>query len=129
MAYLHPSHKKYPVQKHMLSIHGNMKPFECSLCDQKFSQKGGLKSHVEHIHEGKKYKHECPHCETSSHSPKLLQDHIASAHEGKKPYKCSLCDFGCQSKQGLMKHTMSIHENLRPFQCPLVTRVLHKRGI
>ena len=67
------------LSKHMASVHDGKKPFNCSICDHKFSIK------------------------------QSLTKHIASVHEGKKPYNCSICNQKFSSKQSLTRHIGSVH--------------------
>ena len=46
--------KKATLMMHVESIHQNSKPFDCAMCNEKFSRKGIMKKHFREVREGKK---------------------------------------------------------------------------
>ena len=40
-----------PIKRHIISVHEGNKPFRCSICGYKFSQKWVLKKHMVSVHE------------------------------------------------------------------------------
>ena len=75
----------------------------------KFSQKGGLNTHIESVHAGKK-PFKCKICDASFYLKRHLNGHIESVHEGKKPFKCNICDACFFLKGKLKGHIESVHE-------------------
>ena len=68
------------LKTHVNSVHDGVKPFECIICNEKFTQRQNLKRHTE------------------------------SVHEKKKPYKCDLCERDFTQKLHLKKHMNRVHE-------------------
>ena len=74
------------LNQHIGSVHEGEKPFECSTCTSKFSEKS------------------------------KLNKHIASVHEGKKPFECTICNSKFSQKGNLNSHIASIHKEEKPFE-------------
>ena len=115
------------MTKHLSTVHEGKKPFECSICDYKCSQKGPLNLHFSTIHEGKK-PFNCSICDYKCSVKGSLAKHIASIHESKQPFKCSICHFKHFSKkQSLTKHMASLHNTrniaLKAGPCTLFNKV------
>ena len=60
-----------------------MKPYECEICDCKFSRKSCLKKH------------------------------ISSVHEGLKPFKCNICGLYCAQKINLKTNMSEVHDGIK----------------
>ena len=65
------------------------KPYQCGICNAKFTAKTSLSTHVASIHEG--IKHNCKFCGANFNHKQSLKGHISSVHEGSKPFICLLC--------------------------------------
>ena len=59
-----------------------MKPFKCSVCDVKFTNKQNLRKHIDCV------------------------------HKGIKPFNCKSCDYKAAYKVDLKKHIESVHEGI-----------------
>ena len=57
------------------------KPFKCSYCGSKFSQKHNLKTHIKKKHENDEKKHSCPHCGLKFLLIQTLDNHIDTEHK------------------------------------------------
>ena len=77
-----------------------------------------LKTHIESIHEGKKYV--CDICGHRAAYPQSLREHIKIVHEGKKivkkkyyrpPKICSVCQKSVRDSYKLKMHMQSVHGN------------------
>ena len=101
---------------HIHSVHEEIKPFQCKVCDYKTSRNFDLKKHTDSVHEGiKPFK--CNICEYECARNDRLKKHIDSVHEGIKPFKCKICDYRTAEKRKLMGHIESVHERIKPFKC------------
>ena len=96
------------------SIHVREKPFKCSICTNKYTQKAGLVHHIASIHEGKK-PFACDLCDMKFTAKANIKIHKENIHEGKKPFKCRVCDADFPKKFKLNYHIASVHEERRPF--------------
>jgi uncharacterized Zn-finger protein len=74
-----PFHKKMDGT-HMVSVHEEKKPFECTICDASFA-----------------YKHH-------------MNRHIVSVHEEKKPFECNISDARFARKTHLNGHIATVHD-------------------
>ena len=103
--------------KNDLTVHEEKKPFKCSLCDVRFTQKSAVRSHVKIVHEGEK-PFVCSTCGYATGRRNELARHIESVHEKKRPFKCPDCEYCCPSKSQLRCHINNIHLGKRPHKCP-----------
>ena len=111
--------------------------FQCALCYKTFRKKGGLKKHVENVHEQKKpteqiektkhgrvkpfvkpqkssqskiaSRYQCLICFKMFNKKETLKAHVETVHEVKKPFQCSLCPAKFGSEQWKTKHLASNH--------------------
>ena len=63
------------LNRHVESVHREMKPFECNICTTSFLKKGGLKRHIESVHDGKKLS-KCNICDQAFSQEGHLNKHI-----------------------------------------------------
>ena len=63
-------------------MHEKKKPFECSICNKKFTQKGHMNGHIASVHNEMK-RYECNLCTLKYSNQSGLKYHIASVHEKK----------------------------------------------
>ncbi|KAK7102960.1 zinc finger protein 585A-like [Littorina saxatilis] len=123
-----------------LSVHSDVRPFSCSVCDASFKKKQLLVSHQQTHGEKKK---QCEICGAKFHREFVLKMHIQSHHLGLK-FQCSICGHVFKTKFyhdkhkrqhlkqkskecshcGLRYHTtkelethMRVHTGEKPFQC------------
>ena len=80
------------------TLHEGKKPFNCSICDYKCSQK------------------------------RNLTRHIASVHEGKKPNNCSICDYKCLKRGIWLSTFQLFMRERSHSIVPFVITTVHKRG-
>ncbi|KAG2457394.1 zinc finger protein 62 homolog [Polypterus senegalus] len=89
--------------------------FHCSVCDQTFRFKSGLKRHFARHTGAKPYP--CPHCPKTFKHSFNLSSHLRT-HTGEKPYLCPICNKGFRDSTGLLHHHV-VHTGERAHQCPV----------
>ena len=90
------------MKKHILQVHEKVRPYECIMCDGKFSGQNQLTVHIETVHEGKK-KHQCPICNAKFARRHDVTQHLMKIHESSddKPHSCTQCDATFKVKSHL----------------------------
>uniref|UniRef100_A0A8C5PBT5 C2H2-type domain-containing protein n=2 Tax=Leptobrachium leishanense TaxID=445787 RepID=A0A8C5PBT5_9ANUR len=130
------------LYEHMCSHDGNLEPYICSTCNQRFFKKAQLKAHS--------LKHRCltcPLCEQTSKSyqqtnrpkrfnhkqsngeirkkrkkqenPTLVIESQLATNQSmytKRQHGCEICSRKCSSKLALQRH-MGVHAEEKPFHC------------
>ncbi|XP_037123258.1 zinc finger protein 771-like isoform X3 [Syngnathus acus] len=99
--------------RHEMSSKATEKPFSCSVCGQRFSNRGHLNTHTR-IHTGEK-PFSCSVCGKRVSHRGHLTIHTRT-HTGEKPYSCSICGKIFSANGNLKKHT-KIHTGEKPFSC------------
>ena len=79
------------LNEHNASQNEAITPFKCKLCDNSFSKKGHMKTHIELVHEKNK-SFKCDNFDYSCSIKSGLTWHITTVHEKKKLFNCELCD-------------------------------------
>ncbi|GMS84881.1 hypothetical protein PENTCL1PPCAC_7056 [Pristionchus entomophagus] len=120
--------KVYPtssaLKEHVMIFHLKERPFECAECGIRFGRKGGLRRHMQMVHENQLYmcpfegcKHPGYKCtkvhpllslfSILKHSFEALAAHIRSVHTNDRPFRCMLCDRTFVRKNDLKTHEMT----------------------
>jgi KRAB domain-containing zinc finger protein len=94
--------------------HSGLKPYQCQICENWFSAKKGLKSHIQGVHKKEK-SHACSQCDKSFFKSWDLKLHL-NVHNEEKPYKCMECEVSLRSSASLIVH-MRGHSGEKPFHC------------
>jgi len=72
-------HRFDKLKLHIMT-HGNIKPFKCDVCNNGFSRKEHLNSHMQKIHKGGKGKFSCQKCSSKFDTNALLTEHTKEVH-------------------------------------------------
>uniref|UniRef100_A0A3Q3F5T5 C2H2-type domain-containing protein n=1 Tax=Labrus bergylta TaxID=56723 RepID=A0A3Q3F5T5_9LABR len=96
-----------------LRIQTEVKPFRCSICGKRFSDKVSLINHVSIHSEQKRFS--CSVCKKRFHWKKDILTHMRT-HTGEKPYSCSYCGSGFTQSSHLVAH-LKVHTGEKPFTC------------
>ena len=91
----------------------NDEPFACNFCDEKFSLRSHLISHV-NSHTGIK-SFDCIICEAKFTYHQALVRH-ERIHTGEKPYACQYCERRFNTKENWLAHERT-HTGEKPFGC------------
>ena len=103
--------KKYDLVKHYRT-HSGERPFQCGICDDKFSQKRSLTNHLLNHQEGR---FECDQCDYKATLKRSIVLHLMT-HFGVKPHMCDRCEFSATKKGDLVIHQRR-HIGEKPFSC------------
>ena len=103
------------------------KKVQCPICENFFSNKSNLKTHILSIH-NKILPFKCPYenCEKKYSSNIRLNVHIRT-HKGEKPYKCKIC-LKSFNENGNLKAHMSRHEIKKKFKCNFCDKSYKSNG-
>ncbi|XP_073529873.1 oocyte zinc finger protein XlCOF7.1-like isoform X2 [Phyllobates terribilis] len=94
-------------------IHIVEKPYSCSECGKRFTNKSHLASH-ERGHTGEK-PYSCSECGKRFTNKSNLVRHVRS-HTGEKPFSCAECGKCFTNTSDLLKHER-IHTGVKPYSC------------
>ncbi|KAI1317480.1 zinc-finger protein [Mortierella claussenii] len=103
-----------------IQTHTGDKPFQCEVCQKRFSEANIMAQHMR-THTGEKpFKCTEPGCGRQFSISGALTIH-RRVHTGEKPFKCKFegCDKWFAESSNLTKH-LRVHTGERPFQCPYV---------
>ncbi|KAI8914755.1 hypothetical protein DFJ77DRAFT_463189 [Powellomyces hirtus] len=113
-----PFSQRQKVMRH-IQTHTGDKPYQCTVCNQRFSESGIMTQHMR-THTGERpYKCPEPACEREFAIPGALTIHRRK-HTGEKPFKCKAggCDKRFSESSNLTKH-LRVHTGEKPFKCPM----------
>jgi len=93
--------EKNKLRRHEV-IHSDSKPFACKMCSFTTRWKEYLKSHEATVHTEKSEKaFSCTECPFKTASKGYLKTHLFQVHSGKKPFSCTKCSYRCAMKGSL----------------------------
>lgn len=100
------------LQKHITSVHLQLRPFGCTMCDKKFGEKSNATKHFKSVHERQRNA-ACTQCDAIFAFRDGLARHVRLVHDGVRSFQCP--EPGCSSapfKQGahLKKHIQTVHK-------------------
>ncbi|KAI9008138.1 hypothetical protein BC832DRAFT_530221 [Gaertneriomyces semiglobifer] len=113
-----PFNQRQKVMRH-IQTHTGDKPYQCTICKQRFSESGIMTQHMR-THTGER-PYKCPEdgCAKQFAIPGALTIHKRK-HTGEKPFKCKMdgCEKRFSESSNLTKH-LRVHTGERPFKCPV----------
>ncbi|XP_046976033.1 zinc finger protein 235-like isoform X1 [Vanessa cardui] len=98
---------------HSQTAHIKLKPFQCTICQKRFTQQGGVQQHMR-MHTGDR-PFPCTFCPKAFTQKSGLDQHLR-IHTKVKPYRCIICSKAFSQSVHLQQH-MRTHTNVAPFQC------------
>ncbi|XP_036916503.1 transcriptional repressor CTCFL-like, partial [Sturnira hondurensis] len=97
------------------------KPYECHLCQARFTQRGTMKIHIEQKHNNSLPKYQCPHCATSISRKSDLRVHLHNLHSYRATeMECRFCPAVFHERYSLLQHQKT-HKNEKKFKCTYCT--------
>ncbi|XP_075219854.1 uncharacterized protein LOC142323669 isoform X5 [Lycorma delicatula] len=106
-------HTKGNLLRHTRTHSGN-KPWECSICLNRFTERKSLKVHMRK-HTGER-PYSCTICNKSFAQSGILSSHLAM-HMNSKSFCCDQCGRAFRQKSQLKLH-LQRHAGIRRFSCP-----------
>ena len=98
--------EKLQLLEHVKSEHGRNR-FSCPCCERTFVSKGGLKEHIQYIHQ-KVARYQCETCGKGYANRTNCVDHLAR-HTGVKRNVCPVCQLQYTFKCSLKTHMLRCH--------------------
>ncbi|CAA9990131.1 zinc finger transcription factor, putative [Plasmodium knowlesi strain H] len=125
------SNKKL-MQRHLMSVHSESRPFKCHLCVKTYKRSDHLKNHIlTHKDNKEKIKYTCSICQSTFDTPKDLRSHKIRHYTC--PYENCSYSYSTISK---MKYHLNKHKCNLFYTCPVCAKkfliykefIQHKRG-
>ncbi|RVE41579.1 hypothetical protein evm_013772 [Chilo suppressalis] len=107
------SSRGHSINKRNMKTDLKEKPYNCSICDKRFTTRSNLSLH-EKIHTGEK-PYKCNVCDKKFNRNSSLSLH-EKIHTGEKPYKCNVCDKRFTVSNDLSRHQI-LHTGEKPYKC------------
>ena len=85
--------------------------WKCPFCERRYTKKGNMTRHIDHIHETSGEKHACEKCGVMFRQRSALKRHQLT-HTKEKKYECGECSFATHWRQNLQRHMVSHHSTL-----------------
>ncbi|ODM87422.1 putative zinc finger protein [Orchesella cincta] len=100
--------RKYDLQHHIRTVHRNIRPFPCPLCDKSFALKANLKTQI-NIHSNEK-PYKCDQCGMRFSQPSNMKKHL-KRHDFKnsRNYWCSKCSTDFPQMLTFERHYLKEH--------------------
>ena len=105
---------------HKNAVHSQIRNFNCTYCEKKFSSSTNLKSHIIVVHE-KVRKFKCGTCGQAFFLKGNLKQHDDKVHKGIR-IPCSMCDITCIDTGHLNRHFRAAHEHEK-YACNLCNKM------
>ncbi|XP_063385399.1 zinc finger protein 501-like [Cydia fagiglandana] len=98
-------------------VHSGERPYQCPSCDKKYSDRGGLKRHIERNHFGKmrERKFMCENCGKAFYTKTDVAVHMRT-HTGETPYACTICPSKFTQSSAMLRH-MKTHSSEKSHGC------------
>ena len=85
---------------------------KCPMCPKSFFDKGGLRSHINHIHTNQ-WSYKCGECDYVSKSSSNFFKHRRETHMQipQATFKCQSCDYESKRKYHVSRHLRTVHRS------------------
>lgn len=92
----------------------------CTDCDKTFSEAGGLRAHINTVH-NKIRKYKCDICGSSFSCKRIIANHIRGVHMKERLFECTICSKKFSTDSALYMHK-KIHEDVLNCVCEVCDR-------
>ena len=102
------------MNKHIRSIHEDLKLHKCDRCKKSFGHKYAVKKHIREVHNKDLTieRYFCKVCGKTFTNKKSEKEHYIAIHEGRKYFQCDSCEKSFAIKQNLG----NMHNTAKNFQ-------------
>ncbi|OSX69522.1 hypothetical protein BU14_1432s0002 [Porphyra umbilicalis] len=114
-------------QKHVQTVHLNLRGHACTTCGASFSARCNLAKHVSVVHERAR-PYACPLCPSAFGERNKRDKHLRTVHGGEKPHACGRCGRPFGQRSDLVRHVRVVHEQVRPHGCGVCGKGFGRRG-
>ena len=127
-------HNTRELTDHIKSIHKGLRPYNCSICDSKFSYRQNLKYHEKAVHGIGKSSNgfQCPQCSDCFFQESRLIQHMNAFHSDglEKKLRCVSCDVGFSNDSELKEHMRTKHLEIANRTYARISKINHylKKG-
>ena len=106
------------MKLHVKNIHTDLNKIECTYCDNSYSNKSNLETHITRMHtktEKKRVRCSFDDCQLQFWNKSDMNKH-SKCHNDTKAFQCQMCEKSFKGRHGLVNHSY-LHTGERPFKC------------
>ena len=97
----------------MPSVREERNDLQCNICQESFTQKQTLESHVSSVHEGRKHFQQCN-----------LKIHTSSVHEERNDFQCKICQKSVTQKANFLSHMCLLFMKVKNSSSSAISRYM-----
>lgn len=114
-------------ETHLLKMHQEVRPYECSVCSKTYRGKRTLGEHMAVHKPGNMF--QCDQCAKTFPFRGSLAKHKERCHDDLSTYVCVICRKSFKSKGCVVAHVRFVHHGTRDFQCSYCAKSFNTQTI